>query len=132
MRRSTSPRCRAPPSGRIVLRVEGGKPTSSRFSDGKALDFRSLLQKMLNCTARLRLVEEENHLPFVERELPGEVDSQLLVPGEQSPDRWQEIGPDDQLGNVQHLFQFLCDRGAGTSLGAGPRHSGQGIRGLQV
>src|SRR2546428_7716166 len=113
MRRSTSPRCRAPPSGRIVLRVEGGKPTSSRFSDRKALDFRSLLQKMLHRMARLRLVEEERHLPFVEAELGGEVDSQLLVPGEQSPDRRQEIGEDDRLGKVQHLCQLLPEGVAG-------------------
>src|SRR3989442_5142084 len=100
MRRSTSPRCRAPPSGRIVLRVEGGKPTSSRFSDPKALDFRSLLQKMLHRMARLRLVEEEGHFPFVEAEVGGGGDSQLLVPGDQSPGRRQPIRPEDRLGNM--------------------------------
>src|SRR2546428_13667215 len=105
MRRSTSPRCRAPPSGRIVLRVEGGKPTSSRFSDRKALDFRSLLQKMLHRMARLRLVEEEGHFPFVEAELGGEGDSQLLVPGEQRPGRRQEIRADERTGKRPHPFR---------------------------
>src|SRR3989442_4569190 len=78
MRRSTSPRCRTPPSGRIVLRVERGKPTSSGFSDWKILDLGGFLQKMLHGMARLRLVEEEGHLPFVEAEFRGEVDPQLL------------------------------------------------------
>src|SRR2546422_7695122 len=78
MRRSTSPRCRTPPSGRIVLRVERGKPTSSGFSDWKILDLGGFLQKMLHDMARLRLVEEEGHLPFVEAEFRGEVDPQLL------------------------------------------------------
>src|SRR5947209_9783918 len=73
MRRSTSPRCRTPPSGRIVLRVERGKPTSSGFSDWKTLDLGGFLQKMLHGMARLRLVEEEGHLPFVEAEVRGEV-----------------------------------------------------------
>src|SRR5437899_1754700 len=104
-RRSTSPRCRTPPSGRIVLRVEGGESTSSRCSDRKAFDFRGLLQQMLHSMARLRLVEEECDLPLVEGELRGEMNPQLLVPGEQRPDRRQEIGADDRLGDVQHLRQ---------------------------
>src|SRR2546426_12341024 len=120
MRRSTSPRCRTPLSGRIVLRVERGKPTSSGFSDWKTLDLGGLLQKMLHGMARLRLVEEEGHLPFLEAEFRGEVDPQLLVPGEQGSDRRQEIGADDRLGNMQHLRQLLRDRGAGASPGAGP------------
>src|SRR2546422_5666369 len=119
MRRSTSPRCRTPPSGRIVLRIEGGEPTSARFSDRKAFDFCCLLQKMLHGMARFRLVEEEGHLPFVEGELRGEVDPKFLVPREQRPDRRQEIGADDRLRNMQHLRQFLRYGVAGASLGAG-------------
>src|SRR2546427_3869072 len=103
MRRSTSPRCRTPPSGRIVLRVVGGKPTSSRFSDRQGFDFRGLLQQMLYGVARLRLVEEEGPLPFVEGELPGEVDPQLLIPPEQRPDRRQKIGADERPRKMPHL-----------------------------
>src|SRR5439155_22392287 len=132
MRRSTSPRCRTPPSGRIVLRVEGRKATSSRFPDGKTLDLRGLLQKMLHGMARLRLVEEEGYLPFIEAELRGEVDPQLLVPGEQRSDRREEIGADNRLGNMQQLRQFLRDGVAGSSLGAGPRHLDQVIRELEL
>src|SRR5256712_7589852 len=124
MRRSTSPRCRTPPSGRIVLRVERGKPTSSGFSDWKILDLGGFLQKMLHGMARLRLVEEEGHLPFVEAEFRGEVDPQLLVPGGPWSDRRAEIGADDRLWNVQHPRQLLRDAVAGASLRPGPRHLG--------
>src|SRR5947209_11183481 len=68
---------------------------------------------MLHGVARLRLVEEEGHLPFVEGKLRGEVDPKLLVPREQPPDRRQEIGADARLGNMQHLRQFLRGRVAG-------------------
>src|SRR3989442_12936240 len=120
MRRSTSPRCRTPPSGRIVLRVERGKPTSSGFSDWKTLDPGGFLQKMLHGMARLRLLEEEGPLPFVEAEFPGEGDPQPLVPGEPCSDRRQETGADDLLGKGQHFRQFLRRGGARASLRAGP------------
>src|SRR2546430_14945491 len=107
MRRSTSPRCRTPPSGRIVLRVERGKPTSSGFSDWKTLDLGGFLQKMLHGMARFRLVQEEGHLPFVEGEFCGEVASLLLVPRAQWSARRQEIGADHRLGNMPHLRQLL-------------------------
>src|SRR5207245_10223225 len=113
MRRSTSPRCRTPPSGRIVLRVERGKPTSSGFSDWKILDLGGFLQKMLHGMARLRLVEEEGHLPFVEAEFRAEADRQLLVPGEQCSGRRQEIRADARLANVQHRGPLLRDVVAG-------------------
>src|SRR5438445_10642167 len=103
MRRSTSPRCRTPPSGRIVLRVERGKPTSSGFSDWKTLDLGGFLQKMLHGMARLRLVEEESHFPFVEAEVCGEEDPHLLVPGEQFTDSRQESGTYDLPDNKQSL-----------------------------
>src|SRR5437879_13214340 len=87
MRRSPSPRCRPPPSGRIVLRVERGKPTSSGFSDSKTLDLGGFLQKMLHGMARLRLVEEECPLPFVAAESRGGVAAQRLRPAERASAR---------------------------------------------
>src|SRR3989442_13867638 len=106
MRRSTSPRCRTPPSGRIVLRVERGKPTSSGFSDWKTLDLGGFLQKMLHGIARLRLFEEEGHLPCVQAEFCGEAEPQLHVPGEQGSGRRQGTIPKDRLDNRHHLPQL--------------------------
>src|SRR2546427_12085962 len=117
MRRSTSPRCRTPPSGRIVLRVVGGKPTSSRFSDRQGFDFRGLLQQMLHGVARFRLVEEEGHLPFVEGELGGGGGPPLLIPRGQRPDRRPEIRAADRPGKLEHLRQVLLGGGAGAPSG---------------
>src|SRR2546427_11045104 len=97
MRRSTSPRCRTPPSGRIVLRVERGKPTSSGFSDWKTLDLGGFLQKMLHGMSRFRLVEEEGHLPFVEFEVCGVAAPPLLARRVPGPARRQASGAADRL-----------------------------------
>src|SRR5207249_2990615 len=131
MRRSTSPRCRTRPSIGIVFLVEGGKPTFPGCA-ARTPHLRCLLQEMLHRMARLRFVEEERRFPFVEAELRGQVDPQLLVALEQGSDRGQELAADQRLRDVQGQGQLLRERIARAPLGTGPRHLDQVVRELKL
>src|SRR6266571_4230257 len=130
-RRPTMLRWRLPGSRVVRLAlVERVEPSGRRLAGLRMGDLGGLFKEMLDRVARLRLIQEERDLSFIEAQLGRQLDSELLVAGKQGFQDRQDIGPHERLRGMQVAGELARDRIAGAALRPGSRHLNQVVRKL--
>src|SRR6266702_2432554 len=132
-RRPTMLRWRLPGSRVVRLAlVERVEPSGRRLARFRMGDLGGLFKEMLDRVARLRLIQEERDLSFIEAQLGRQLDSELLVAGKQGFQDRQDIGPHERLRGMQVAGELARDRIAGAALRPGSRHLNQVVRKLEL
>src|SRR6266508_3109686 len=132
-RRPTMLRWRLPGSRVVRLAlVERVEPSGRRLACLRMGDLSGLFKEMLDCVARLRLIQEEPDLSFIEAQLGRQLDSEFLVAGKQGFQDRQDIGPHERLRGMQVAGELARDRVASAALRPGSRHLNQVVRKLEL
>src|SRR6266581_3589126 len=132
-RRPTMLRWRLPGSRVVRLAlVERVEPSGRRLARFRMGDLGGLFKEMLDRVARLRLIQEERDLSFIEAQLGRQLDSEFLIAGKQGLQDRQDIGPHERLRGMQVAGELARDRVAGAALRPGSRHLNQVVRELEL